>query len=143
MSDEQNKALVGRWVELLNTGNLDAVGGFVAPGYVRHDPNSADVRGPEAERRLVAMYPAAFPDLRFTTEHLVAEGDTVVARSTVRGTLRGELLGIPPTSKEVTVAAMELFRLADGKIAKQWVTMDALGLLRQLGAITVPGQDGP
>ncbi len=137
MSVEENKALVRQWVELWNMGNIDAIGAFVTPDYVRHDPNSPEIRGPEAEQQLVAMYRAAFPDLHFTVEHLVAEGDTVLPHFTVHGTHRGELLGIPPTDKPVTVVAMELFRLVDGKIAEQWVVMDALGLMQQLGA--VPG----
>ncbi len=140
MSGEENKALVRRWVESWNTGNIDAVGGFVTPDYVRHDPNSPEVRGPEAEQRLVEMYRAAFPDLRFTVEHLVAEGDSVAARLTARGTHRGELMGIPPTGKQVTLAVMELYRLADGKIAEQWVNFDALGMMQQVGAIPAPGQ---
>jgi steroid delta-isomerase-like uncharacterized protein len=94
------------------------------------------------EQQLIAMYRTAFPDLRLDIEHLVAEGDTIVVRFTAHGTHRGELLGILPTGKPVTVAAMELFRLADGKIAEQWVTMDVLGLLQQLGAIPGPAQDG-
>jgi steroid delta-isomerase-like uncharacterized protein len=142
MSLEANKALIRRWCEVWNTGDLGAVGEFVVPDYVRHDPNGPEVRGPEAERQLVAMYLGAFPDLHFTIEHLVAEGDMVLARLTARGTHRGELLGIPPTGKQVTLAVMDLFRLADGKIAEQWVTMDVLGLLQQLGAIPAPGQPG-
>ena len=140
MATEEPKALIRRWVELWNAGDAAAIAAFVAPDYVRHDPNAPEVRGPEAERQLVAMYRAAFPDLHFTVEHLVAEGDLVVARYTVRGTHRGELLGIPPTGAQVTLAAMELYRLADGKIAEQWVAMDALGLLQQLGALPAPGQ---
>ena len=141
MAVEENKALVRRWVELWNTGDLDAIGAFVTPAYIRHDPNSPEVRGPEAEQQLVAMYRAAFPDLHFTIEHLVAEGDTVVAHVTVRGTHRGELFGIPPTDTQVTLEAMERYRLADGKIAEQWVVLDALGLLQQLGAVPMPGQE--
>lgn len=140
MSVEENKALVRRWVDVWNTGNLDAVGESVTPDYVRHDPNSPEVRGPDAERQLVAMYLAAFPDLHFTVEDLVAEGGTVAARMTVRGTHRGELLGIPPTGRQVTIVAIELYRLAGGRIAEQWITMDTLGLLQQLGAIPVHGQ---
>ena len=142
MSLEENKALVRRWVELWNAGDVSAVGEFVAPGYVRHDPNGPEVRGPEAEQRLIAMYLAAFPDLRFTLEHLVAEGDIVAARLTARGTHRGELLGIPATGRQVTLAVMDLYRLSGGKIAEQWVLIDALGLLQQLGAVPGPGQGG-
>ncbi len=129
MSIEENKALVRRWIELWDTSDLSEIGNFVTKDYVRHDPNTPEVRGPDAEQRLVAMYRAAFPDLRFTIEHLVAEGDMVLARLTARGTHQGELMGIAPTGKQIEVAAMELYRLTDGKIAEQWVTMDALGLL--------------
>lgn len=134
MSTEEEKALIRRWIELWNTGDLDAIEEFVTPDYVRHDPNGPEVRGPEAERQLVAMYLAAFPDLRFTIEHLVADEGLVLAHSTARGTHRGDLLGIPPTERAVTVAVMDLFRLADGKIAEQWVTIDNLGMLQQIGA---------
>lgn len=139
MPIEQNKALVRRWIELRNTGDIDAIGNFVTTDYVRHDSNGPEVHGPEAEQQLAAMYLAAFPDLRFTIEHLVAEDDLVLARLAVRGTHQGGLMGIPPTGNVVTLTAMELFRLVDSKIAEQWVTMDALGLLQQLGAIPVSG----
>ena len=140
MSAEENKALIRRWGELWNAGDAAAIAALVTPDYVRHDPNGPEVRGPDAERQLVELYRAAFPDLRFTIEHLVAEGDLVVAHLTVRGTHRGELLGIPPTGTPITLAAMELYRIRDGKVAEQWVALDALGLLQQLGAVPTPGQ---
>ena len=139
MSLEENKALVRRWVELWNAGDAAAIAELVTPDYVRHDSNGPEVGGPAAERQLVEMYRTAFPDLHFTIEHLVAEGDLVVARLTVRGTHRGELLGVPPTGRPITLAAMDLYRIRDGKIAEQWVMLDALGLLQQLGAIPAPG----
>ena len=138
MSTEENKALVHRWVELWNAGDVDAIGDLVAAAYVRHDPSAPEVRGPEAQRQLVAMYLAAFPDLRFTVEDLIAADDRVTTRLTARATHRGELLGIPPTGNEVTIAAMETYRIAGGRIAEQWVVMDALGMLQQLGAIPAP-----
>lgn len=139
MSVELNKTLVRRWIEVWNTGDIDAIGGFVTDEYVRHDSNGPEVRGPEAEQQLVAMYLAAFPDLRFTIKHLIAEDNLVLARLAVHGTHQGELMGIPPTGNEITLTAMELYRLVNGKIAEQWVTIDALGLLQQLGAIPVSG----
>lgn len=142
MSIEENKELLSRWVEVWNAGHLDAVNEFLAPDYVRHDPNGPEIRGAEMGQQLIAMYRAALPDLHLTIEDLVAEGDTAAVRLTARGTQQGELLGIPPTGNQVTVMAMELFRFAHGKIAEQWVTMDALGLLQQLGAIPGPEQGG-
>src|SRR5687768_12475322 len=72
---EQNKARVRRWVEAFNKGDLEAVDDLVTDSYVRHDPNSPQVRGPEEEKQLIAMYRSAFPDLRFTIEDMVADGD--------------------------------------------------------------------
>ncbi len=140
MSGETNKDVVRRWGEMWNSGRTGDVGEFVSPDFVRHDPNMPEVRGVEGETALVEMYLAAFPDLRFTIEHLIAEDDLVLARLTARGTHRGELMGIPASGRQVTVAAMELYRLDDGKIAEQWVTMDVLGLLQQLGAIPSPSE---
>lgn len=92
---EENKAIVRRWVEAFNEGNVDAVDELVTDSYVRHDPNSPEVRGPEEEKQLIAMYRSAFPDLHFTVEDMVAEGDKVVIRVGIRATHKGELLGIP------------------------------------------------
>lgn len=84
------------------------------------------------------MYRAAFPDLRFTMEDVIAEGDMVTVHLVARGTHRGELFGVPPTGGQVTVEAMERYRIADGRVAEQWVVMDALGLMQQIGAIPAP-----
>jgi steroid delta-isomerase-like uncharacterized protein len=142
MSTEEHKDLVRKWIALWETGNVADVdfGDFVADDFVRHDPNIPAIHGPEAEKGLVMMFLTAFPDLRFTIAHLIAEGDLVQARGTAVGTHRGELMGIPPTDRQVTVTISELFRLADGKIAEQWVVMDTLGMLQQLGAIPEAGQ---
>jgi steroid delta-isomerase-like uncharacterized protein len=130
-----NEEIVRRWVEVWNEQNLDAVDDLLAPDFVRHDPNSPEVRGPAAERQFIELYLTAFPDLHFTIEELVSNGDTVAVRLTAVGTQRGELLGLPPTGKTVRIAVMEMYRIADGRIAEQWVVMDALGLLKQLGAL--------
>ena len=99
MSAEENKALIRRWVELWNTQNVAAVGELVVPTYVRHDPNSPEVRGVEGEQQFMTMAIAAFPDLKFTTDDLFGEGDRVAGHYTLRGTHQGEWLGIPPTNQ--------------------------------------------
>jgi len=136
---EENKVLVRRWVDAWNEGNVNAVDGLVSDAYVRHDPNSPEVHGPEQEKQFMAMSLSAFPDLRFTIEDLAAEGDKVIARFTMSATHRGELWGIPPTGKQLTLTAMEIYRIAEGKIDEQWVILDALGMMQQLGAIPEPG----
>jgi steroid delta-isomerase-like uncharacterized protein len=143
VSLEEKKAIVRRWIEVVwNQANIDAVDEFVTDTYVRHDPNIPEVRGPEEEKQHVARSLLAFPDLRFTIEDIVAEGGKVVVRLTGRGTHKGELLGIPPTDKQITLTTIEIYRLAEGKIDEQWVIMDALGVMQQLGAFSQPGQEG-
>ena len=138
MATEENKAIVRRWVEAFNEGNVDAVDELVTDSYVRHDPNSPDVRGPEEEKQLISMYRSAFPDLRFTIEDMVAEDDKVCIRVGISATHKGELLGIPPTEKQLTFTAMELYRLAGGKIDEQWVNVDTLSMMQQIDAVPAP-----
>jgi steroid delta-isomerase-like uncharacterized protein len=135
MSAEDNKRVIRRWLEAWNTNDLDAAEGLLGNGYVRHDANLPDIVGPQAERNFVATALAAFPDLRFEAQHLVAEDDLVVGRLTVQGTHRGEFMGVPASGRHVDFQTVETFRLLDGKIAEQWVVMNVLGLLQQLGAI--------
>ena len=135
---EENKAVVHRWVDAFNEGDLDAVDELLTDSYVRHDPNSPDVRGPEEEKQFIAMYRSAFPDLHFSVEDIVAEGEKVATRVGISATHEGELLGIPPSGRRLSFTAMELYRLEGGKIAEQWVNVDTLGMMQQLGAIPAP-----
>jgi steroid delta-isomerase-like uncharacterized protein len=138
MSAEENKALVRRtYEEVLNKVHLDVVDELYASEYVYTSPGSPELRGPEGFKQLVRMLRAAFPDLRFTPEELIAEGESVVSRWTGRGTHQGEFKGIPPTGKQVTVTGIVIHRIADGKFVEDREELDALGLLQQLGA--VPG----
>jgi steroid delta-isomerase-like uncharacterized protein len=139
MSTEENKATVRR---LFEEYSLDVVDELLVPDYTHHDPNLPPEfqHGRDAYKQVVTMFLAAFPDLRTTVEDLIAEGDKVAARWTFRGTHQGELMGIPPTGKQVTGTGMSVTRLANGKMAESWVNFDALGMMQQLGAAPGPGQ---
>ena len=139
MPAEDAKAVIRRWLEAWNTQDLDAAEELLAPEFIRHDAKRPDVVGPPAERQHIAEDLAAFPDLHFEIEQLITEGDLVAARYRVQGTHRGEFLGIPGSGRQVTIQAAESYRLSGGKIAEQWVVMDVLGLLQQLGAVPGPG----
>jgi len=105
---------------------------------VHRDPVTPDLgRGPAPIQQLHTLYGASFPDQRFTVEDLVAEGDKVVVRWTVRGTHQGELMGIAPTGKQVTVTGITIYQLTDGKIAEEIANWDAFGLMQHLGAISL------
>ncbi len=90
---------------------------------------------PEGEKKRANLYRSAFPDLHFTVEEVIADGDKVVARYSARGTHKGELNGIAPTGKSTNVSGVTIARIANGKVAESWVNWDALGLMRQLGVV--------
>jgi len=98
------------------------------------------LRGRDEFKQLLSLYITAFPDARFTVEDQIAEGDRVASRYTFRGTHQGELMGIAPTGKQVTVTGMIINRIVNGKSEEGWLNFDALGMLQQLGAAPVPGQ---
>lgn len=138
---EQNKALARRMVEeFWSRGRLEYAADFFAEGYVRHDPSGPDVRGLAGLTEFAGMYRRAFPDLRFTIDELVAEGDLLAARWTATGTQRGDLPGIPATGRQSTVSGITISRIRNGRIEEEWVAWDQLGMLRNLGAIPTPAQ---
>ncbi len=140
MSTDENKAIVRRFYEELNTGNLDIVGELLAATAVIHQSGTPGPMDRETFKQLGGLFFAAFPDARHELEDMIAEADQVVTRFTFRGTQHGDLMGIPPTGKQVTVSGIALDRIASGKIVERRIESDQLGLLQQLGAIPAPGQ---
>ena len=138
MSTEANKALVRRFYAegVHNPALFDEL---LASTYVLHLPGSPPIAGIEPAKQLMTSYTAAFPDLRLTTEDMVAEGDRVAIRNTWRGTHQGVFRGLPSTGKHVTFTGTDIVRFVGGKIAEQWADLDALGLMQQLGGIPVTG----
>jgi steroid delta-isomerase-like uncharacterized protein len=136
---EDHKTIIENWINAWNTHDLGAAKEVLAHEYVRHDANLPDVVGSEAQLEFLAGIFSAFPELHFQTEQLIAENDLVVARLIVQGTHRGEFMGVAATGRQVKFQAVDIYRLGGNKIVEQWVIMDALGLLQQLGAIPGPG----
>jgi steroid delta-isomerase-like uncharacterized protein len=140
---EDNKAIARRFIEeVLTKGNMAAMDELVAPDFVGHNPTMSEVKGIEDLKKRVTMTRTTFPDIRYTIEDMVAEGDKVATRLTVRGTHKGEYRGVAPTGKQVTWTAINIARYADGKMQEGWVSPDTLGLMQQLGAVPKPGQAG-
>lgn len=135
-SSEENKAVVQACFQTGTDGNLDALDAIVAPDYVLHDPSAPeDVRGVEGLKQLVAMYRSGVPDLRVTIEHQFTQDDYVATRFTTRGIHAGEIMGVPPTGKELTITGITISRCRDGKIVEEWEVSDVFGLLQQIGAL--------
>ena len=140
MSSDDNKALARRvFDEIMSQGQLRLLDEIFAPGVVAHDPGRL-MRGAGEIKQGFAALRAAFPDLHFTVEDMVAEGDKVAVRYTGRGTQHGAFQGIAPTGKPMSYTGILIWRFADGKIAEHWAAPDLLGLLQQLGALPPPWQ---
>jgi steroid delta-isomerase-like uncharacterized protein len=138
-STEDNKATVRRYLEeAWNQKNLGILDQLTASDYARYISGQSSPLDREGQKQRIASFHQALPDIHLTLEDLIAEGDRVVFRITLRGTHRGVLMGVPPTGKQVTISAIDIARLADGKIVEHWGQMDTFGLLQQLGAISTP-----
>ena len=134
---ERNKALARRWSEeLWSRGNLPVADEIVAADYVRHDPGDPfPAHGPEDVKRIVTMLRSMLPDFHIDVEAIIAEGDMVVSRYTATATDTRGYMGQPPTGKAIRTTAMQMFRVANGKIVESWAVRDDLGTLRQLGQL--------
>ena len=133
------KEIVRRLTEAIwNEGDLSVVDELLDPEYVGYDPAVGTLTGREAFRRFVGTYRAAFPDLALTIQDLLGEGDAVALRWTLLGTHEGELMGIPPTGKQIVATGITIARLKEGRVAVMHTSRDTLGLLRQLGVVDAP-----
>jgi steroid delta-isomerase-like uncharacterized protein len=141
MSTEQSKAIVTRFYdELWNKRNVSVADEIFAADCVTHQLQSGVepvgvARGPEAVKHHVAEWLAGFPDLHFSVEQMVTEDDRVVSQSVMRGVHTGVWHGIAPSGKEVSVRMFVTHRIEDGKIAEDWVLVEALGFFQQLGLV--------
>jgi steroid delta-isomerase-like uncharacterized protein len=137
MTAEQNKVLVRRFFEeVFNKMDQHAAAEIIAPGFVAHHPAFPDgIRGPEGIMQMTGMFHAAFPDLHYNPQDLVAEGDKVAVRWLASGTHRGPFQGFPATGKSVTITGTDIFRLGASQLEEAWVNSDFLGLMQQLGMI--------
>ncbi|MBM3944959.1 MAG: ester cyclase [SAR202 cluster bacterium] len=141
MSEEANKAIVRRvFEELINRHKLDVAYEVFAPEYLFEDPLlKQPIRGPKGFRDLIAMYLDAVPDVKITVDAQFADGDMVSTRWTARGTHTGPMLGIAPTGKKYVLPGVLVSQCKNGKIVRDWEYRDDLGMLRQVGAIKLPG----
>lgn len=133
-----NETLVRRFFEeFCNQRRAEVADELIADDYISHGPQSPPAEGPDGARDRVGLYQDAV-DGHWNVEEIVSAGDRVIARWTGTGTHRGELMGVSPTGLPISVDAISIFRVSDGKIAEEWTVWDALGLLQQIGAVPVP-----
>jgi predicted ester cyclase len=131
--EEQNKELIREMAKLLDAEGISSLSKYVSSDCVVHYPGGMEVHGLEAIIEGSSQFNAAFPDMTHTIEDIIAEGDKVAIRYTVKMTHTGEFQGIPPTGNQVTGSIMEVCRIQEGKIAEWWQEADYLSLFMQLG----------
>jgi predicted ester cyclase len=131
--EEQNKELILRWFEEDAKGNYDIWGEVCSPDYKAHYPSIAKSITLEEHLQMWKMFKEAFPDIKETVAGIIAKGDKVILRLTIRGTHTGEFMGIQPTGKEFEYSAIEVYRIYEGKVVEVWGEADNLGLNQQLG----------
>jgi steroid delta-isomerase-like uncharacterized protein len=136
MSTEDNKQLLHRYVtEVWDNGNLEALREFLAPDYRRHVSPTLPPLDLEGQMQRLAGFRSALPDITLTVEDVMAEADRIAFRSTINGTHYGELAGLPPTGKHITVGLVDILRVEDGRFAEQWGGPNMADMFRQLGAV--------
>jgi steroid delta-isomerase-like uncharacterized protein len=133
-SAEQNKQVVRQVFEFYNQQDIEKVEELFSPKHVFHFPGAPPMDW-NSHKQFIVSLSKAFPDLHFKIEDILAEGDKVAYRLTVSGTHKGEFQGIPPTNKKVSFSSTGISNIIDGKVAEDWVDVDVMGLMQQLGAI--------
>src|SRR5262245_33751338 len=135
MSTEVNKALVRRYyAEVLNQRNIAVLDELCSPTFVSQFSTGPAVGLAQFRQGVIASH-TAFPDLHVTVQDQIADGDKVVTRWMAQGAHQGPFAGIPPTGKRVTVTAIHIHRVTNGKLIEHWEEINLLGLMQQLGVI--------
>ena len=143
MSTEEYKAILRQFFEVLfNAGDLSIADEVAGINYLNHNPVPGELPGREGLKAFVTYLRTAFPDIHFTIEDQVAEGDKVATRFIGRGTHQAEFAGIPATGRRIAISAFNIHRVTEGKIEEGWLNWDALGMMQQLGVIPRLGEGG-
>lgn len=142
MSIEDNKAVAMRAVDAINAGDMSLLESLLAPDAIEHSAPPGMPPTRDTAIQFISMLRSAFPDLHYTIEHVISEGDLVAQRGIGTGTMKGDMLGMPATGKSATWSEIHILRVKDGKIVEHWALTDQVGMLQQLGLMPSPGQGG-
>ena len=148
MSEEENKVLIRRYYEQIdaaakNNSGSSFLDDFVAPNFVNHNPSPGFTPDLEGLKQANEHFLAAAPDGYHVIEDMIVERDKVMTRLRAYGTHTGELFGIPPTDKQVSMTAIAIHRIENGKIVEHWSELDNLGMMQQLGVVPLPEPPSP
>ncbi len=138
MSPEQNKTLVLKFYEVFDQQDIEQGRKLMSADIISRGLDTEPLIGIDAVLQYGQQMFSAFPDGRHILEDVIAEDDQVVTRGTFTGTHQGELMGIPPTGKQIQFAVIHVDRVVDGKIIEHWGQGNALDLMQQLGIVFLP-----
>jgi predicted ester cyclase len=137
MAALSNEDVIRNMLQAIQNGDTGAVEKYFAPNWVNHDPTLPPMQGLEGARRLISTW-GGFSNVSVTIEDSLSQGDRVAMRFRMTATHSGPVLGIPPTGKTIDITGTGIFKVVDGKATDNWVNIDSLGLLQQLGAVQLP-----
>ena len=141
MGTQENKASATRFIdEVINKGNVSVIDELSGANFVDHQAPPGVPPTVDGIKGYITMFRAAFPDLHYTLEDSIAEGDRVVQRTTAHGTMKGDFMGMPASGKSATWSEIHITRYDNGKAVEHWAVVDQLGMLAQLGFAQAPGQ---
>ena len=132
MSLEENKEIVRKSIEVINSRDLSSIEKMVAPDFVDH---TRQMNGPDGLKQFLCMIFKSFPDFHLAIEDIIAEGDKVWVRTIITGTHIGEFSGLAPTGKKFTEPSVWIYRIVNGKIVEGWDVQDELDFCKKIGAI--------
>jgi predicted ester cyclase len=133
---EQNKQVVRRlFEEVWNKGNLRTLDELLAPNFVDHTTLPGAPNGREGYQRLIKAFRAALPDLTFTVQMVLAEGNRIAIQLTAKGTHEGNFLEFRPTHRPVTFSSLAFFTLENGKITDRFGVSDVSSVIMQYSAV--------
>jgi steroid delta-isomerase-like uncharacterized protein len=140
MSAEENKELVYQVIKEWNAVNGDVAkmrslyDKHYAPGFIYHDVSAGDTNREQTIQDMIA-YLSAFPDINYSIDDILAEGDKTVIRCTMQATHKGTFMGIPATGKRIVVKEIEIDKIEGGKIVEAWGLSDSQNIMTQLGVM--------
>jgi predicted ester cyclase len=137
MSTEENKAILQRAMDKFSPQTKEQYLSLYDPGCVLHGYVGVEP-GLDGIRRFYEAFWNAFPDVVLTNEGMLAEGDEVACRFSLKATHQGEFNGIPPSGKPIHLTGITILKFANGKCIERWSEADWLGMLQQLGVIPAP-----
>jgi steroid delta-isomerase-like uncharacterized protein len=132
------ESIVRAYYKPYNTGDTSVYDTILAEDFADHPQAPGQRPGREGLKPIIGYLRGVFPDLELINEDVIISGDKAAVRSTLRGTQRGEILGIPPTGKRAEIMTIDIHRVEHGQIVESWHIEDYLSLISQLGATIQP-----